>query len=204
MLLILKAEGDKKDEYCHRKDDDNEKLLNTISTVPKQEPPSMNPNSKTELGPNIGGSTQPTEPKVKPMEPSSGDPGELKDCTLKEILANSKNLTEALRKAGDQVSISDQKLSKEQLDDLVKIATEKLQSISQQDRDQVDKLALKAMHKLLEKPRSLFNVDLVSRAYDIASKSYSDIKRVLEQKQKTIQQDEENYNQESQKSVYFN
>ena len=203
----FQAQGEKDDEYPE--DDNNKKLLNTIQNdtptvtlVPKQEPPSMNPNSKTELGPNIGGSTQPTEPKIKPMETSNGDPGEFKGCTLEEILANSKNLTEALRKAGDQVSISDQKLSKEQLDDLVKIATEKLQSTSQQDRDQVDKLALKAMHKLLEKPRS-FNTDLVSRAYDIASKSYSDIKRVLEQKQKTIQQ-EESYNQESQKSVYFN
>ena len=88
-------------------------------------------------------------------------------------MTNSKNLSEALQEVSNQAPRLDQQLAKDDLNNLLKTATKKLQETPQQNRNQVDELALKAMHKLLEKSNSSFNVDLVSRAYDIAKQVHS-------------------------------
>ena len=150
-----------------KKDGDNGKLSSTNQEIPKQNSPVVNS--------NVG-----TIPSTKPTEPK---PSKVERLTLEEVLAKAENLSKALQEA-KQAHLLDEihrrELLKGQLRNLVETATEQLQKVSQQDQEQVDKLALEVMCGLLNGSNLSFSARLVSKAYDTA-------KNIWDKQQKFIQ-----------------
>ena len=208
--LTLKAGEEKKDDNHLN---DNNKQQNTIQQTelkiesPEcEESPSepdsnhQNINFKTiqnlkqenQQNQNLIHQLQQTNNEIRQKEELHYEHDKSESFTLEEILSSSKNLTEALRKASNQVLIPDQKLSKEQLNGLVKIATEKLQSISQQDRDQVDELALEVIRELLKQPYLSLDTKLVSQSYVTAQETLQEIQETVRNQQDVEQEIEYN------------
>ena len=189
VLLKLKNEGQNNENKYSSKDDDGsgndddkkyEKPLNKIQSEPKinQEPESKKSSTSNNQQNSV--------------------PNKSEALTLEKILANSKNLTEALQEA-NQAHLLDEIHRREilegQFENLADIANEKLQKISRQDQEQVDKLALEVMRRLLNQSYLSFNARLISKAYDIAKNVWNQQQKAI-QDQQIVEQDIENENSE--------